>query len=84
MWLTGALTGWPGGLQKRPGPHHPRLRRRAGEWAGPLSWARPLRPVPAGYRGGNCELGAGGARLAVGAVAVYPMTAQLMSTPAEP
>ena len=37
-----------------------------------------------GYRGGNWERGAGGARLAVGAWAVNPMTAQLMSTPAAP
>ena len=36
------------------------------------------------YLGGNCELGAGDARLAVGALAVKPMTAQLMSTPTEP
>ena len=49
----------------------------------------PRFPGPAvfrrrGQRGGNWELGAGEARLAVGAVAVYPMTAQLMSTPTEP
>src|SRR5690348_14025403 len=37
-----------------------------------------------GQRGGNWESGAGGARLAVGAAAVKPITAQLMSTPAEP
>ena len=36
------------------------------------------------YLGGNCEFGTGAARLAVGAVAVNPMTAQLMSTPAAP
>ena len=36
------------------------------------------------YLGGNCEFGTGVARLAVGAVAVNPMTAQLMSTPAAP
>ncbi len=36
------------------------------------------------YLGGNCEFGTGVARLAVGAMAVNPMTAQLMSTPAEP
>src|SRR6266700_5477786 len=33
---------------------------------------------------GNCELGVGGARLAVGALAVQPMTAPLLSTPAGP
>ena len=37
-----------------------------------------------GYRGGNCELGTGLARLAVGAWLVKPITAQLMSTPTEP
>src|SRR5436305_7642902 len=42
-----------------------------------------LAPPPS-YRGGNCELGAGATRLAVGAFAVNPMTAQLMSTPAAP
>ena len=36
------------------------------------------------YLGGNWELGAGDARLAVGALAVNPRTAQLMSTPTEP
>src|SRR5207253_3915125 len=36
------------------------------------------------YLGGNCEFGTGVARLAVGAWAVNPMTAQLMSTPAAP
>lgn len=36
------------------------------------------------YRGGNCDRGRVGCRAAVGAVAVYPMTAQLMSTPTEP
>src|ERR1700722_14614228 len=36
------------------------------------------------YLGGNCELGALGTRAAVGAVAVKPSTAQLMSTPTEP
>jgi hypothetical protein len=43
---------------------------------------------PAGLpsqRGGNCEPGAGGARLAVGGFFPdQPMTAQLMSTPTEP
>src|SRR5689334_1876298 len=48
-----------------------------------LARARPLRAALA-YRGGNCECGAGGARLAVGAWAVKPITAQLMSTPTEP
>jgi hypothetical protein len=36
------------------------------------------------YLGGNWEFGTGVARLAVGAVAVNPMTAQLMSTPWAP
>ena len=40
-------------------------------------------PLPR-YLGGNCELGTGSTRLAVGAFAVNPMTAQLMSTPTEP
>src|ERR1700746_754967 len=43
-----------------------------------------LRRGLGGYLGGNWELGAGGARLAVGAWAVYPMTAQLMLTPSAP
>ena len=53
--------------------------------AGPASsWAeRRLRRL-AGYRGGNWEPGRLETRLTVGAFAVYPMTAQLMSTPAEP
>ena len=38
----------------------------------------------AGYRGSNWEWGAGGAMLAVGALRVKPMTAQLMSTPDAP
>ena len=37
-----------------------------------------------GYLGGNCEFGTGAARLAVGALLVKPITAQLMSTPTEP
>src|SRR5207253_3064191 len=36
------------------------------------------------YLGGNCELGTGSARLAVGALSVKPITAQLMSTPDAP
>ena len=36
------------------------------------------------YLGGNWELGRGSARLAVGGLAVKPITAQLMSTPTEP
>src|SRR6185312_8467018 len=55
----------------------------AGRSGRTLARARPLRPALA-YRGGNCECGAGGARLAVGAWAVKPITAQLMSTPTEP
>src|SRR5271169_4139433 len=53
--------------------------------AGPAvrAGAVPAAPV-AGYLGGNWELGTGAARLAVGAWAVYPMTAQLMSTPTDP
>jgi hypothetical protein len=47
-----------------------------------LSLAR--RALPPTYRGGNGELGTGATRLAVGAFAVNPMTAQLMSTPTEP
>ena len=35
-------------------------------------------------RGGNCELGAGATRFAVGAFAVKPITAQLMSIPTLP
>src|SRR6266567_3899757 len=41
------------------------------------------KPLP-GYLGGNCEFGTGVARLAVGALLVNPMTAQLMSTPEAP
>ncbi len=41
-------------------------------------------PRAGGQRGGNCEFGTGFARLAVGAFAVYPITAQLMLTPTEP
>ena len=74
----------PADSGKRAGPYYQR-RRPQGPLSGRArSWARPLLPVPAAYRGGNCELGAGGARLAVGAVAVNPRTAQLMSTPTEP
>ena len=36
------------------------------------------------YRGGNCELGAGVTRFAVGASSVNPITAQLMSMPTLP
>jgi hypothetical protein len=36
------------------------------------------------YLGGNCDPGTGSARLAVGALAVKPITAQLMSTLADP
>src|SRR5690242_2230142 len=36
------------------------------------------------YLGGNCELGSGVARFAVGALWVKPITAQLMSTPVAP
>ncbi len=36
------------------------------------------------YRGGNCEFGTGLARFAVGDLLMKPMTAQLMSTPADP
>src|SRR5579864_5517996 len=43
-----------------------------------------LRRCVAGYLGGNWDKGAFGARLAVGAWAVNPMTAQLMSTPSAP
>ena len=56
-----------------------------GHASGPLGgerrapgWARRLRVV---YLGGNCELGTGSARFAVGALSVKPITAQLMSTP---
>src|SRR2546430_6964151 len=41
------------------------------------------KPLP-GYLGGNCEFGTGVARLAVGAWAVNPIAAQLMSIPAAP
>lgn len=63
--------------------------RYAGEpWRTPgTRWRVPgVRCVPelTRYLGGNCEWGAGSARLAVGAVAVKPMTAQLMFTPTEP
>jgi hypothetical protein len=37
-----------------------------------------------GYLGGNCELGTGSARLAVGALSMKPITAQSISTPTEP
>jgi len=47
---------------------------------GLVSWMSCLR----GYLGGNCELGTGSARLAVGGLSVKPMTAQLMFTPTDP
>jgi hypothetical protein len=51
-----------------------------GPWVGPPAQLDPL----VIYRGGNWELGRGWARLAVGGLAVKPITAQLMSTPTEP
>jgi len=36
------------------------------------------------YLGGNWEFGTGVARLAVGALTVYPITEQLISIPTEP
>src|SRR5580700_2604294 len=51
-----------------------------GSALGTGSYLLPL----SGYLGGNGEWGGGGARLAVGALAVKPITAQLMSTPTDP
>jgi hypothetical protein len=70
-----------------------RLTPRTGRWRA-VNWstrsgtggATAGRPtsLPT-QRGGNCEPGAGGSRLAVGGLSPdQPMTAQLMSTPSDP
>jgi len=87
------LTGWPGPdrddiespgstLRTTPGGSSfacLSLGGRVEEWAGP-GWGPPT----GSYLGGNCEWGTGAARLAVGALWMKPITAQSMSTPAEP
>ena len=66
-----------------PLPHEGRVVVENAATTGGAAGGRPAR-LP-NQRGGNCEPGAGGARLAVGGLFPdQPITAQLMSTPSEP
>src|SRR5438876_1076821 len=82
---TTACTGSGDGSVHGPNPRPCFAEQRvSGAETACSGWNPPSQLTPLAYLGGNCELGTGSARLAVGALSMKPITAQLMSTPAAP
>src|SRR5439155_9247350 len=82
---TTACTGSGDGSVHGPNPRPCFAEQRvSGAETACSGWNPPSQLTPLAYLGGNCELGTGSARLAVGALSMTPITAQLMSTPAAP